>query len=85
MGKFVRQNNKRFAPKKVSDECYFSKHNTKPDYKDVLILRRFITGRGKILVGSLTGLTAKNQRLLSTAIKNARFMGLLPYTDRHAL
>ncbi|HOM78036.1 30S ribosomal protein S18 [Patescibacteria group bacterium] len=85
MGKFVRQNNKRFAPKKVSDECYFSKHNTKPDYKDVLILRRFITPRGKILVGSLTGLTAKNQRMLSTAIKNARFMALLPYTDRHAL
>ncbi len=85
MGKFVRQTNKRFAPKKVSDECYFSKHNTKPDYKDVLILRRFITPRGKILVGNLTGLTAKNQRMLSTAIKNARFMALLPYTDRHAL
>lgn len=85
MGKFVRQTNKRFAPKKISDECYFTKHNTEPDYKDVLILRRFITPRGKILLGSLTGLTAKNQRLLSKAIKRARYMGLLPYTDQHAL
>jgi small subunit ribosomal protein S18 len=84
MGKFVRPKSKKYAPKKVSNECYFTKHSTKPDYKDVLILRRFITPRGKILRGSLTGLTAQNQRLLSRAIKNARYMGLLPYTDRHA-
>ncbi len=85
MGKFVRPKNKKFAPKKVADECYFTTHKTEPDYKDVLILRRFITPRGKILIGSLTSLTAKNQRLLSKAIKNARFMALLPYTDKHAI
>ncbi len=85
MGKFIRVVNKRYAPKKVSDTCYFTEHGTKPDYKNVLILRRFITSRYKILPRTLTGLTAKNQRLLSRAIKQARYMGLLPYTDRHAL
>lgn len=85
MGKFVRQQSKRFAQKKISNEDYFEKHGTKPDYKDVLILRRFITPRGKVLRGSLTGLNAKNQRALSEAIKRARHMALLPYTDRHAI
>lgn len=85
MGKFVRPKSKKYAPKRVSNEDYFEKHGTKPDYKDVLILRRFITPRGKILRGSLTALNAKNQRLLSAAIKKARYMALLPYTDRHAI
>ncbi len=85
MAKFVRKKKGRFGQKKISDVCYFSKTNTKPNYKDVLILRRFITDRGKILHGSLTGLTAKNQRRFSKAVKRARFMGLIPYTDRHAL
>lgn len=66
-------------------ECYFTKTDTTPNYKDVLILRRFITDRGKIISQSRTGVTAKNQRKLSKAIKQARFMVLLPYTDRHAL
>lgn len=85
MGKFARRKSKRFAHKKVSDVDYFEKNETKPDYKDVLILRRFITPRGKILRGSLTGLNAQNQRLLSKAIKKARYMALLPYTDRHSI
>ncbi len=84
MGKFVRKKSKRFAHKKVSNVDYFEKNKTKPDYKDVLILRRFITQRGKILPGSLTSLKAQNQKLLSAAIKKARYMALLPYTDRHA-
>lgn len=85
MAKFVRKKKGRFAQKKISDTCYFTDTGTKPDYKDVLILRRFLTERGKILHKSITGLTARNQRQLSQAIKRARFMALLPYTDRHAI
>jgi small subunit ribosomal protein S18 len=85
MAKYVRKKNKRFSHKKISNKCYFTETGTTPDYKDVLVLRRFITDRGKILHMSFTGLTAKNQRKLSNAIKKARFMALLPYTDRHAI
>jgi small subunit ribosomal protein S18 len=48
-------------------------------------LRRFINERGKVLPQKYSGLTAKNQRLLAKEIKKARYMGLLPYTDRHAI
>ena len=76
----------RKAPvKPVPSECYFSKTNSKPDYKNVLVLKRFLTDRGKIVPQSRNGLTAKNQRLLSREIKRARKMALLPYTDRHSL
>ena len=65
--------------------CYFTQTNSKPDYKEVLVLKRFLSDRGKILHHSFTGLTAKNQSLLSVAVKRARSMALLPYTDRHSL
>jgi small subunit ribosomal protein S18 len=69
----------------VAKNCYFTETGTKPDYKEVLVLRRFINERGKILPQKYSGLTSKNQRLLALEIKKARYMGLLPYTDRHAL
>ena len=65
--------------------CYFTETSTTPDYKDVLILRRFITDRGRLLPKKITGLSARNQRLVSKEIKKARFMALLPYTDRHSI
>jgi small subunit ribosomal protein S18 len=65
--------------------CYFTQTNTKPDYKEVLVLRRFISDRGKVLPQKYTGLTSKNQRLLAKEVKKARYMGLLQYTDRHAI
>lgn len=49
------------------------------DYKDVAKLRRYITEKGKILPRRQTGTCAKHQRALTTAIKRARFMALLPY------
>ena len=49
------------------------------DYKDTDLLRRFISERGKILPRRVTGTSAKNQRKLTTAIKRARIMGLLPF------
>lgn len=69
----------------IAKNCYFTETGTRPDYKEVLVLRRFINERGKILPQKYTGLTAKNQRLLAVEVKKARYMGLLPYTDRHAL
>lgn len=52
------------------------------DYKDVDLLRRFITERGKILPRRITGLTAKQQRELTTAIKRARILALVPFINR---
>jgi small subunit ribosomal protein S18 len=51
------------------------------DYKDVALLRKFMSDRGKIRSRRVTGLSAKRQREVATAIKNAREMGLLPYTS----
>ncbi|MFT7626016.1 MAG: small subunit ribosomal protein S18 [Myxococcota bacterium] len=50
------------------------------DYKDPVLLRRFISERGKIVPRRISGLTAKNQRKLATAIKRSRNIALLPYT-----
>lgn len=49
------------------------------DYKDVAVLRRFLTERGKILPSRQTGNTAKQQRMITRAIKRAREMALLPF------
>ena len=60
--------------------CYFTKDKiTYIDYKDVELLRRFISANGKIIPRRVTGTSAKYQRELATAIKRARQMALLPY------
>lgn len=51
------------------------------DYKDVDLLRKFITERGKILPRRITGLTSKQQRDLTIAIKRARIVALLPFIN----
>ncbi|GAA6143842.1 30S ribosomal protein S18 [Hydrogenophaga sp. 5NK40-0174] len=53
------------------------------DYKDLDTLRDFIAENGKIIPARLTGTRAIYQRQVSTAIKRARFLALLPYTDQH--
>lgn len=53
------------------------------DYKDLEVLKGYITETGKIVPSRITGTNAKYQRQLSTAIKRARFLALLPYTDQH--
>ena len=59
--------------------CYFTKNHIKHiDYKNVELLQRFITPDGKIMPRSSTGTCAKYQRQFAKAIKNARYMGLLP-------
>jgi small subunit ribosomal protein S18 len=59
---------------------YFSSNNIKHiDYKDIELLKRFLTPSARMQARRRTDVTAKNQRKLSIAIKRARFMGLLPY------
>ena len=53
------------------------------DYKDIETLRDFILDNGKIIPARLTGTKAHYQRQLDTAIKRARFLALIPYTDNH--
>jgi small subunit ribosomal protein S18 len=60
--------------------CPFSGEGApKIDYKDVKLLQRFISERGKIVPSRITAVSSKKQRLLANAIKRARFMALLPY------
>ena len=60
--------------------CPFSGANApKIDYKDVKLLQRFISERGKIVPARITAVSNKTQRILANAIKRARFMALLPY------
>jgi len=54
----------------------------KIDYKDVRLLQRYISERGKIVPSRITAVSAKKQRELARAIKRARFLGLLPYVIR---
>ena len=63
---------KRLSPIKPGDPI---------DYKDVDLLKKFITERGKILPRWLTGLTAKQQRDLTNAVKRARIVALLPFVN----
>ena len=64
--------------------CRFTAEGIKQiDYKDVNLLKNYITETGKIVPSRITGTRAKYQRQLSTAIKRARFLALLPYTDSH--
>ena len=60
--------------------CPFSGANAPAiDYKDVKLLQRYISERGKIVPSRITAVSAKKQRELATAIKRARFVALLPY------
>lgn len=62
--------------------CYFcANHVDYIDYKDVELLKRYISEKGKILPRRVTGTCAKHQRTLTVAIKRARIMGLLPFTS----
>lgn len=62
--------------------CYFTANGiTHIDYKDVDLLKKFVSERGKILPRRVTGTSAKYQRKLTIAIKRARTMALLPYVS----
>jgi small subunit ribosomal protein S18 len=72
-GAFKRRKFCRFSAEKIAEI----------DYKDIDILKDFVTENGKIMPARITGTKTGYQRQLSTAIKRARFLALLPYTDLH--
>jgi small subunit ribosomal protein S18 len=73
---------KKMRPRKKV--CFFTKNHIKfVDYKDIELLQRFVTPDGKISPRSATGTSAKYQRELARAVKNARFMGLLQYPGQN--
>ncbi len=53
------------------------------DYKDLHILKNYVTETGKIVPSRISGVKARYQRQLSTAIKQARYLALIPYSDSH--
>lgn len=64
--------------------CRFTAEGvTEIDYKDIETLKNYITETGKIVPSRITGTNARYQRQLSRAIKRARYLALLPYTDSH--
>lgn len=64
--------------------CKFTAEGIKEiDYKDLDLLRQYITETGKIVPSRITGTSARYQRQLATAVKRARFLALLPYSDAH--
>jgi len=70
-------------PKAKKKVCFFCVEKIdKIDYKDSEILRKFMTAQSKIASPKRTGLCAKHQRMLSSAVKRARFMAVVPYTSR---
>ncbi|HOI52771.1 MAG TPA: 30S ribosomal protein S18 [Azonexus sp.] len=88
----------RFFKKKIDDKkkrrgnslfkrrkfCRFTAEKVEQiDYKDVDVLKEYIQENAKIMPARITGTSARYQRQLATAIKRARFLALLPYTDQH--
>ena len=62
--------------------CRFTAEGVKEiDYKDLEVLKQYVSETGKIVPSRITGTKAKYQRQLATAIKRARYLALLPYTD----
>lgn len=64
-------------------QCFFCSQNLKEiDYKEIELLKRFVSGQAKIVDPKHTGVCASHQRKLTRAIKRARFMALLPFVKR---
>jgi small subunit ribosomal protein S18 len=89
---FTRNNSKDKKPRRPAQSalfkrkkfCRFTAEKVEMiDYKDIDTLKDFITETGKIIPARLTGTNARYQRQLTTAIKRARFLALLPFTDNH--
>jgi small subunit ribosomal protein S18 len=63
--------------------CRFSAEGLEIDYKDLALLKQYVSESGKIVPSRITGTSAKYQRQLADAVKRARFLALLPYSDSH--
>jgi small subunit ribosomal protein S18 len=76
-------NNKPQQQQKKKKQCYFcANNNVHIDYKDVKNLRRYLSSFAKIVARKRSGVCMKHQRELSNAIKRARVMALIPFTQR---
>ncbi|MBU2552626.1 MAG: 30S ribosomal protein S18 [Proteobacteria bacterium] len=73
-----RKKRRTFHRRKVCRFC--AEHTTDIDYKDIRVLRNFVTERGKMIPRRISGNCARHQRRLTQAIKRARYMALMPYT-----
>ncbi|HBP13948.1 MAG: 30S ribosomal protein S18 [Pseudomonadota bacterium] len=72
---------RRFGRKRY---CRFTAEGIKEiDYKDLEVLKEYVTETGKIVPSRITGTSARYQRQLARAVKRARYLALLPYTDQH--
>lgn len=69
-------------PLKIVKKCQFCKDKTEPLFKDVAVLKRYLTERGKILPRVRSGACAKHQRRVAQSIKHARHLALLPFVSR---
>lgn len=64
--------------------CRFTAEGvTQIDYKDIITLKNYVSESGKIVPSRISGTNARYQRQLSTAIKRARYLALIPYCDAH--
>ncbi|MEK7581957.1 MAG: 30S ribosomal protein S18 [Patescibacteria group bacterium] len=64
-------------------QCYFSQNNIKHiDYKDIEVLKKFLTPHARLMSKKRSGVSSKSQRQLALAVKRARFLGLLPNVSR---
>ncbi len=90
MGRFFKKKDDKNGKKRPNNAfkrrkfCRFSAEKMESiDYKDVDLFKEYIAENAKIIPARLTGTKAGYQRLLSVAIKRARFLALMPYTDNH--
>ena len=76
---------KRIVKRNTNKFCRFTVEGIDQiDYKDIDTLKKYITEAGKIIPSRVTGTKSHYQKQLATAIKRARFLALLPYTDKHS-
>ena len=76
---------KRIIKRNTNKFCRFTAEEVgQIDYKDIDTLKKYITEAGKIIPSRVTGTKSHYQKQLATAIKRARFLALLPYTDKHS-
>ncbi len=67
----------------MNKQCYFSENNIRHiDYKNTEILKKFLNPHARMISRKKSGVSARSQRQLATAVKRARFIGLLPYVAR---
>ncbi len=76
------KDDKAWQKKQKKKFCIFCKDKTLVDYKDVSVLRKFVSDRGKIRARRVTGTCTQHQRDVAAAVKNAREMALLPFSAR---